>query len=163
MVIYYLLLLGKESNSRPNKTDINLISDFNGLIINEESIPEACARILFEKTMNMIIEPDELELIISNNKLPYIINLNEIIFIYKIDYESNKKIPNYYNRIYKYLTLCMAPSSTNEWLIESCPLGFLDKSELYWTDIQTIPSNYKLYKKIFLKRLLASLNKAYIL
>ena len=38
----------------------------------------------------------------------------------------------------------------NNWVIDSCPLGFLDKSDLYWTNINDIKNNQKAYKKKFL-------------
>jgi len=152
---YYIdqivILLGKESNNGyPNKTDTNIISNFRGKLMNDESIPQCTGRILFEKTMNMIMEPYDFEKLISNNKIKYVINKKTITFIYHLDYNKYQYIPDYYGRIFRYLTLCTTPNSMNNWVIDSCPLGFLDKSDLYWTNINDIKNNQKAYKKKFL-------------
>ena len=154
-----LILLGKESNNGyPNKTDTNLISNFRGRIINDESIPQAAGRILFEKTMNMIIEPFDFEKMIIDNKVKYIIEQNKIIFLYQINYHKYQNVPEYYGKIFKYLTLCTTSNSMNNWVIESCPLGFLDKSDLYWTNINDIKNNSTNYKKKFLRELYESID-----
>jgi hypothetical protein len=148
-----LILVGKESNSGyPNKTDINLISNFRGRIINDESIPQAAGRILFEKTMNMIIEPYEFENLIIENKVKYIINNNIIVFVFQIDYAKYHNVPEYYGKMFRYLSICTSPNSMNNWIIDSCPLGFFDKSDLYWTNIKQI-NDSTIYKKIFLNEL----------
>ena len=97
-----LFLVGKEFNNKHNKTDIGLYSDFYGNIDNDEAIYEATSRIFFEKTMNMIIDQDEFKQIIFDNKLQYKINKNRITFIYKIDYERHKYLPDYFNKEFKF-------------------------------------------------------------
>jgi hypothetical protein len=146
-----VILSGKESNNGyPNKTDTNLISNFRGKLMNDESIPQSTGRILFEKTMNMIMEPYDFENLINDNKVKYVINKKTITFLYYLDYNKYQYIPDYYGRIFRYLTLCTTPNSMNNWVIDSCPLGFLDKSELYWTNINDIKNNQNIYKKKFL-------------
>jgi len=143
------LLLGTESNNgTPNKTDIDLISNFRGQIMNDESIPQACGRILFEKTMNMVIEPFDFEKIVYEFNVKYIIKKNTIIFIHKIDYTEHQYIPKYYDRLYKYLMICTTSNSTNNWTIESCPVGYFDKSDLQWISINELINNPKIVEKL---------------
>ena len=157
-----LLLLGKESNSgRMNKTDSNLFSDYWGIITDNESIPECAGRILFEKTMNMITEPFEFEKLVLDNKIPYLVNTDKIIFAYKINYNEHKYLPNYYNKIFNYLSLCMTSNSLNMPIIETCPVGFFDKSEFKWfnsRDIIKFDEQSKI-KKRFLKTLFLIFDK----
>ena len=149
-----LFLIGKESNnSYQNKTDTDLISNFRGNIINDESIPQAAGRLLFEKTMNRLIEPFEFEKLIVDNKIKYVIEHKKIIFLYQVDYKKYCNIPEFYGKIFKYLTLCTTSNSMNNWIIESCPIGFLDKSELYWTNKNDITNNKAIYKKKFINEL----------
>ena len=149
-----LILIGKEFNNKPNKTDIGLFSEFFGKIENEESIPESTSRILFEKSMNMIIDQDEFKQEIINNKIKYKIIKNRLIFFYNIDYDTYKNLPIYYNRVFKYINLCQFPTSYNNWAIESCPFNFFDKSELKWVDFTYIQNNISLFKKQFIQHLL---------
>jgi hypothetical protein len=149
-----LLLLRKEYAS--NFINKELYNDFSGVFMNDESIEEAISRILFEKSMNLIIEPDQMEKLIKTNKLEYIKDENNsrIIYAYKIDYEEYKNIPLFYNRIFEYLSICTKPDSMNKWTIDSCPLGFLDKSELKWVGLDEIMN----HTEQFNKKLLYNLN-----
>lgn len=149
-----LILLGKESESgRMNKTDAGLYSEFYGDINKEESIPQAAGRILFEKSMNMIIEPSDFEKLILDNKINYKIDNNNIIFLYKIDYNEFKYIPSYFNRIYNYFFKCTTDSSMNTWNIDSCPIGFMDKSELKWLSYKDIIEQQDKIRKIFFRNM----------
>lgn len=149
-----LILLGKESKSgRMNKTDAELFSEFYGNINNEESIPQAAGRILFEKSMNMIIDSPEFEKLITDNKINYKIDNNNIIFLYKIDYNEFKYIPSYFNKIYNYFFKCTSDSSMNTWNIDSCPIGFMDKSELKWFNFKDIIKQQNNINKIFFRNM----------
>jgi hypothetical protein len=149
-----LILLGKESkNGRINKTDANLYSEFYGDINNDESIPQATGRILFEKSMNIIIEPSEFEKLIIDNKVNYKIDNNNIIFLYKINYNEFQYIPSYFNRIYNYFFKCTTDSSMNTWNIDSCPIGYMDKSELRWFSYKDIIQEQNKIRKIFFRNL----------
>jgi len=131
-----LFLLGKENNTPFVKTNVDMFCEFLGERMNEELIEQSVTRTIFEKTMNLIIEPDEIEKIVPN--LPYIINNKKIIVGFKIDYEKYKNIPEYYNRVFQYLHLCTTSNTLNHSFIESCPVGFLDKSELKWFNYANI-------------------------
>jgi hypothetical protein len=41
-----------------------------------------------------------------------------------------------------------------QFAINTCPIGFFDKSELVWIHPNTILDNYKIYKKKFLYNLM---------
>ena len=148
-----LFLVGKEFNNKHNKTDIGLYSDFYGTIDNDEAIYEATSRILFEKTMNMIISQNDFKEIILNNQLQYKINKDKIIFIYKIDYERHKYLPDYFNKVFEYMNLCRTLNSMNNWEIESCPFNYFDKSELKWVNYDFIKKNIKLFKQLFINNI----------
>ena len=149
-----LILLGKEShNGRLNKTDTGLYSEFYGNVNNEESIPQAAGRILFEKSMNMIIEASEFEKLIIDNKINYKINHNNIIFLYKIDYNEFKYITSFFNKIYNYFFKCTTDNSMNTWNIDSCPIGFMDKSELKWFNYKDIIEQQDKIKKNFFENM----------
>ncbi len=156
------LLLGTESNTGlPNKTDVNLVSNFRGKIINDESIPQACGRILFEKTMNMVIDPFEFEKLVSDFQISYFIKKRTIIILHKVDYLEHQYIPKYYDRLYKYLMVCTTSNSMNNWVIESCPVGFLDKSDLCWRTIGDFiknPEIVKQHKQKFLYELMLTID-----
>lgn len=167
-----MLLLGKENNTPYNKTDIELFSEFYGRFINDETIEQATSRIIFEKTMNLLIEPDQFEKIIPT--LPYIISYEnnqnnennektqsngKIIFAYKIDYDEYKNIPKYYNRIFAYLNLCTTNNTLGHTYIESCPIGFLDKSELKWFGFKEIIDQNKNFSLKFYKNLSLIIDK----
>ena len=149
-----LILLGKESeNGRINKTDANMYSEFYGDINKNESIPQAAGRILFEKSMNMIVEQNEFEKLIIDNKINYKIDNNNIIFLYKIDYNEFKYIPSYFKKIYDYFFKCTTDNSMNTWNIDSCPIGFMDKSELRWFNYRDIIQEQNKIRKIFFRNL----------
>jgi len=148
------VLVGKEFNNKPNKTDIGLYSDFSGGFDNEESIYEATSRILFEKTMNMIIEQYKFKQLIFDRKIKYKISNQRIIFIYEIDFNQHKYLPLYYNRVFEYLNLCRTSNSMNNWVIDTCPFNFFDKSELKWINYKYIDENIKLFKQQFINNLL---------
>jgi ADP-ribose pyrophosphatase YjhB (NUDIX family) len=148
-----LVLVGKEFNNKPNKTDVGLYSDFSGKLDNEESISEAASRILFEKTMNMIIQNENFQQLIINDKIRYKINKNRIIFIYKIDYDQHKNLPTYFNNVFEYMNLCRTFNSMKNSVIETCPFDFFDKSELKWVNYEFINKNIKLFKKLFINNL----------
>jgi hypothetical protein len=166
-----LLLLGSEADTKPNKTDIGQYSEFYHNLTEADinidktladiNIPLIASRILFEKTMNLITEPDEFEKMIINNQIPFLIHLNQIIFVYKINYNKHKLAPDYYNRIYRYLSICSVSNSLNNKIIESCPIGFFDKSELKWFDTNEI-INFTNIKKRFLKNLIALIDNSLI-
>jgi hypothetical protein len=152
---HILLLLGKESkNGRINKTDYDLYSEFWDKLYNDENIVDCASRILFEKTMNLIIDPLEFEKLINESKIQYTLNNNTIIFLFKIDYDKHKLIPDYYNKFYSYLLVCSSSNSMEQFAINTCPIGFFDKSELVWIHPNTILDNYKIYKKKFLYNLM---------
>ena len=150
-----IFLLGKEAPSKHNKTDINLISNFSGYLINDESIEQGISRILFEKTMNLLIEPMIFEQMVLNDEVPFYIDSkhNKIIFYYKFDYNTFSYVPSTYNKIYRYLTLCTNTDSMNNVIIPSCPIGFLDKSELQFYTLSNIINSIKTFKKKFLYEL----------
>jgi hypothetical protein len=145
-----LFLVGKEYNNKQNKTDIGLWSDFYGTIENDESIYEATTRILFEKTMNMIIKQNEFKNLVINNKLNYKIKKDRIIFLYKIEYDRHKFLPENFNNVFEYMNLCRNLNSTNNWVIESCPFDYFDKSELKWVNYDFIKTNIKIFKQLFI-------------
>jgi len=148
-----IFLLGKENNTPYNKTDIDLFCEFNGIFINDESIEQASSRIIFEKTMNMIEDADKLEKIILS--LPYVIDKenNRIIFAYEINYLDNIMIPKFYNKIFTYLNLCTSSNTQGHTFIETCPIGFLDKSELGWFSTNDIWLNQTKFSINFYKNL----------
>lgn len=153
-----MFLLGLENNTPYNKTDINLYSEIHGQIMNDESINQSVERIIFEKTMNLI-ENDNFEKIM--HKIPYTINLEEqkIIFALDINYETHKNIPKYFNKIFAYLNMCTSSNTLGHTIIDSCPIGFLDKSELKWfnfTDIKTQENSFSIN---FFKNLAQIINK----
>jgi hypothetical protein len=115
--------------------------------MNDETIEQATSRTIFEKTMNLIIEPDDFEKIIPT--LPYIIDNDKIIFTYKIDYDEYKNIAKYYNKIFAYLNLCTSNNTFGHTYIETCPIGFLDKSELRWFTYNDIHNQEKLFNDKF--------------
>jgi hypothetical protein len=147
-----IFLLGKEAQSKHNKTDVNKISAFNGYLINDESIEQCVSRILFEKTMNLIIEPDIFESMIQNHIIPHHIDskYNKIIFLYKFNFDQFAHVPTSYNKVYRYLTLCSSFDSMNNVIIPTCPVGFLDKSELNFYDLKMISESFDSFKKKFL-------------
>ena len=149
-----LVLVGKEFNNKPNKTDVGLYSEFYGIFENEESISESASRILFEKTMNMIIEQNKFKQLIIDKKIKYKIFYNRIIFIYEIDYNQHKYLTTYYNRIFEYINLCRISNSMSNLIIESCPYNFFDKSELKWVNYAFINENIKLFKQQFINNLI---------
>jgi len=150
------ILVGKEFNNKPNKTDIGLYSEFSdNFISNDESIVDAISRILFEKTMNMIIDYDEFKKLIFDRKIKYKISNKRIIFIYEISYDQHKYLTDYYNRVFEYLNLCRTTNSLNNLVIETCPFNFFDKSELKWVNYEFINNNIKLFKQLFIKNLMA--------
>ena len=65
MLIYFYL------GNLPWKDYANneMIKIMKNNIMNDESIPQCTGRILFEKTMNMIMEPYDFEKLINDNKI----------------------------------------------------------------------------------------------
>lgn len=153
-----IFLLGLENNTPYNKTDINLYSEIHGQIMNEESINQAFERIIFEKTMNLI-DTDNFEKII--HKLPYVIDLpnQKIVFALNINYSSNENIPKYFNKIFAYLNMCTSSNTFGHTIIESCPIGFLDKSELKWFNFTDIKKQENIFSLNFYKNLTLIINK----
>jgi hypothetical protein len=96
------------------------------------------------------MEPFDFEQLINENKIKYTINKQTITFIHQLEYIKYENVPEFYSKIFKYLTLCTTSTSMNNWVIESCPLGFLDKSELYWINMNDIKIKDSTYKKKFL-------------
>lgn len=153
-----LLLLGKQNNTPFNKTDVGLFSEFSGKIMNEESIKQATSRIIFEKTMNLIMELEELEKIIVS--LPYVVDSQNkrIIFAFEIPYDEYANIPKYYNRVFTYLNMCTSSNSFGNTYIDSCPIGFLEKSELKWFNFDEIKKE-DIFNINFYKNLIQIINK----
>jgi hypothetical protein len=154
-------LLGKENNTPFNKTDVDLYSELHGTFINDESVEQATSRIIFEKTMNMIEDTDKLEKIISS--LPYEIDKenNRIIFAYEINYAENIMVPKFYNKIFTYLNLCTTSNTQGHTFIDSCPIGFLDKSELRWFLTNDIWTNQTKFSVDFYRNLDKIINKIF--
>jgi hypothetical protein len=146
-------LLGKENNTPYNKTDVDLFCEFHGIFINDESIEQATSRIIFEKTMNMLDDTDKLEKIIPS--LPYVIDKenSRIIFAYEINYLDNILVPKFYNKIFAYLNLCTSSNTQGHTFIDSCPIGFLDKSELGWFSTNDIWLNQTKFSINFYRNL----------
>ena len=42
----------------------------------------------------------------------------------------------------------------NNWVIESCPFDYFDKSELKWVNYDFIKKNIKLFKQLFINNLM---------
>ena len=148
------ILVGKEFNNKPNKTDINLYSDFYGSFDNDESIPEAASRILFTSTMNMLIDQEKLcEEILNQTNIKYKIIKNHIMIFYQIDYVKFKNLPTYYNKVFTYINLCRTSNSMNNWIMETCPFEYFNKSELKWVNYTFIKENIKQFKKKFIYNL----------
>jgi len=156
-----LLLLGKENNTPYNKTDVNLYSEFHGNFINDESIEQAISRIMFEKTMNLIIDSEKMEELIIMDRLDFIIDKknNNIIYLLKINYEDHKNVTKYYNKIFIYLNFCTTNNSFGNKFIESCPIGFLDKSELNWFSYKDIMEQNKIFSEKFYSNLYKIIDK----
>lgn len=147
-----IFLLGLENNTPYNKTDVNLYSEIHGQIINDESIDQAFGRIIFEKTMNLV-DNDNIDKII--NKLPYVIDTENqrVLFGYQINYTTYENIPKYFNKFFAYLNMCTSSNTLGHTIIESCPIGFLDKSELKWFDFNDIKKQENLFSLSFYKNL----------
>ena len=154
-----LFLLGKEAPSKHNKTNINKITNFSGYLINDESIEQCVSRILFEKTMNLLIEPMVFEQMVLDNQVPFHIDSkhNKIIFFYKFDYNLFSHVPSAYNKIYRYLTLCTTTDSMNNVVIPTCPIGFLDKSELNFYNLSDIMKSVRTFRNKFLYELILTI------
>ena len=149
-----LILVGKEFNNKPNKTDVNLYSNFYGGFDNDESIAEAASRILFESTMNMIIDQEKLcEEILNKTNIKYKIIKDHIMILYQIDYDKFKDLPTYYNRVFAYINLCRTSNSMNNWIMETCPFDYFNKSELIWINYNFIVKNIKQFKRKFIYNL----------
>jgi hypothetical protein len=104
--------------------------------------------------MNMIIEQNIFKQLIIDKKIKYKIYNQRIIFLYEIDYNQHKFLPLYYNRIFEYMNLCRTSNSMNNWVIETCPFNYFDKSELKWVNFKYINENIKLFKQQFINNLL---------
>ena len=150
------ILVGKEYNNKQNKTDVGLYSGFYGEFEKEESIPEAASRILFESTMNMMDDQEILYKEFStSDSIRYKIINNNIILLYKVDYDRFKILPSYYNKVFTYMHLCRTSDSMNNWIMETCPFNYFDKSDLVWANYAFIKQNIKQFKKKFIKSLFA--------
>jgi len=153
-----MILVGKEFNNKPNKTDVGLYSDLYGQLDKDETIPNAVSRILFENTMNMVMDQFKFKKLISDNKIKYKINNNWITFLYKVDYNQHMYLPDYYNKVFEYMNLCRNTTSMRFWLVESCPFNFFNKSELKWINYNFIANNLSIFKPLFIENLFANLS-----
>jgi hypothetical protein len=105
----------------------------------------------------MVIDPFDFEKLVLDFQIRYFIKKRTIIILCKIDYPEHQYIPKYYDKLYKYLMACTTSNSMNNWVIESCPVGFLDKSDLFWISINDFiknPEIIKKYKQKFLYELM---------
>ena len=150
------ILVGKEFNNKPNKTDIGLYSAFYGDFENDESIPQAASRIIFESTMNLLNDQESLhkELLDYNNVKFKIIH-NNIIILFQVDYDKFKDLPDYYNKVFNYMNLCRTSNSMNNWVMETCPFNYFNKSDLIWANFTFIKQNIRNFKRKFISNLFA--------
>lgn len=151
-----IILVGKEFNNKPNKTDLGLYSGFHGDFENDESIPQAASRILFESTMNMLDDQEKIYTELSDHSnIKFKIISNTIILLYEINYERFEHLPTYYNKVFTYMHLCRTSNSMNNWVMETCPFNYFNKIDLIWANYAFIKQNIKQFKKKFISNLFA--------
>jgi peptide methionine sulfoxide reductase MsrB len=124
-----------------------------------ESRLETATRECYQETMGILGCRQKLEFLISKKEPVYLPETKAATYVVKIKYDA--KMPEYFNRIYKYLTICTKdhPNWKGYRYIPSCPNGYVEKCEMKWFRLEEIiqhldePENESIYRASFLNSL----------
>lgn len=150
------ILLGKEINILDWPAS-GKWSDFGGgpeiidktcddVLLSVDDMINVASRESYEELMGFIGSKEEIQENIKNRGIPIILNESRV-FICLLEIKYNIDMPTYFNNTYKYITRCAKEHPRLKYkFIESCPKGYLEKSEIKWFELSEIKKTIELFK-----------------